>query len=154
MNLLDNDTALLQLEETLQILEDSLQRNVFYNSLDKYYIKRLKQLYSPRFDIEHSESGSYYHATLQCIKALYLDHDAIYQLSLSTKFITSMNYLLEINFYVLDTNTHHSKMTETLLSLSELWGLQSTLDIADLIAQTLIQLRADLINTNEGNIKV
>ncbi len=152
MDLLDNSSAFLQLEETLHILEDSLQHNVFYNSLEKQYIKRLKQLYSPRFDIEHSETGSYYHATLQCIKALYLGVDSVYQIALSEKFKTSMSYLVDINSYTLDTNNHQSKITESLLSLSELWDLQSTLDIADLLVQALIKMRADLINTYEGSI--
>ena len=152
MDLLDNSDAYLQLEETLLILEDSLQHDVYYNSLEKRYIKRLKQLYSPGFDIEHSETGSYYHATLQCIKALYLDSDCVYHLSLSNNFKASMEYLLEINYYTLNTNRHHSKLTECLLSLSQLWGLHGTLDIADLLAQTLIKMRADLINTYEGSI--
>ena len=153
MDLLNNSSAFLQLEETLHILEDSLQHDVYYNSLEIRYIKRLKQLYSPRFDIEHSETGSYYHATLQCIKALYLDSECVYQISLSKKFKASMNYLLEITTYTLDTNSHHSKLTESLLSLSELWELQDTLDIADLLVQTLVKMRTDLINTYEGSIK-
>jgi hypothetical protein len=153
MDLLDNNSAFLQLEETLHILEDSLQHNVFYNSLEKHYIKRLKQLYSPRFDIEHSETGSYYHAALQCIKAFYLDTESIYQIPLSDKFKTSMHYLLAINSYTSDTNTYHSKQTDSFLSLSELWGLQNTLDIADLLVQALIRMRIDLINTYEASIK-
>lgn len=64
-----------------------------------------------------------------------------------------MNYLLEINSYTLDTNCHHSMLTESLLSLSELWELQDTLDIADLLMRTLIKMRIDLINTYEGSIK-
>lgn len=153
MYLIDNSTAFLQLEETLHILEGSLQHDVYYNSLEKGYIKRLKQLYSPQFDIEHSETGSYYHATLQCIKSLYLDSECVYQISLSKRFKVSMNYLLEINSYTLDSSNHHSELTECLLSLSELWGLQGTLDMADLLVQTLINMRTDLINTYEGSIK-
>jgi len=153
MDLLDNNSAFLQLEETLLILEDSLQHNVFYNSFEKQYIKRLKQLYSPRFDIEHSETGSYCHAALQCIKALYLENESVYQLPLSKNFKASMDYLLEINFYTLDTNNHHSKIIECIISLSELWDLQSTLDIADLLVQALSRMRLDLVNTYEGSIK-
>jgi hypothetical protein len=63
MDLLDNNPAFLQPEEFLHIVEYSLQHSVFYNSLERRYLKRLKQLYSPRFDIEHSETSSYYHAT-------------------------------------------------------------------------------------------
>ncbi len=44
-------------------------------------------------------------------------------------------------------------LTESLLSLSELWELQDTLDIADLLMRTLIKMRIDLINTYEGSIK-
>ncbi len=133
MDLLDNNFAVLQLEEILHTLEDSLQHNVLYNSYEKQYIQRLKQLYSPRFDIEHSETGSYYHAILQCIKTLYLDSESVYHIFLSVKFKTSMNYLLKLNSYTLDTNNHHSQLTENLLSLSELWSLQSTLEYRRLI---------------------
>lgn len=152
IDILDKHSAYLQLEETLHILEDSLQHNLFYYSLEKRYIQRLKQLYSPRFDIEHSETGSYYYAALQCINSLYLDKESIYQIVLSEKFVTSMNYLLEINSFALDTNNHQSKLTESLLSLSKLWGLETTLDIADLLVKALMQMRSDLIATYEGNL--
>ena len=152
MDILDNHSAYLQLEETLHILEDSLQYNLFYYSLEKQYIKRLKQLYSPRFDIEHSETGSYTYAALQCINVFYLDYESIYKITLSDKFIASMNFLLDINAYTLDTSNHQSKLTESLLSLSELWRLESTLDIADLLVQTLILMRVDLIETYEASV--
>ncbi len=150
MKILDNNSAFLQLEETLLILEESLQHNLFYNSIEKRYIKRLKQFYSPQFDIEHSETGSYYFATLQCIKLFYLDVDSIYKIPISDNFKTSMHHLLEINAHTLDTRNNQSRMTEQLLILSELWGLQDTLDIADLLVNTLIKMRSNLTNTYEG----
>lgn len=152
MEILDTNTAVLQLEETLLILEESLQQNIFYNSIEKRYIKRLKQLYSPHFDIEHSETGSYYFATLQCIKLFYLDAECTYSIPISDKFKTSMYHLLEINSHTLDSRNNKSRMTEQLLSLSELWHLQDTLDIADLLVFTLNNMRSDLINTYEGTL--
>ena len=83
LDLLDNNPDFLQLEESLHILEDSLQHCVLYKSPEMWYIKRLKHLYSPSLYIEHSETSSHYHATLQCIKALYLETDADHQIALS-----------------------------------------------------------------------
>ncbi|MDW3096006.1 MAG: hypothetical protein R8G33_10065 [Gammaproteobacteria bacterium] len=153
MEILNNNSAVLQLEETLLILEESLQHNVFYNSIEKRYIKRLKQFYSPYFDIEHSETGSYYFATLQCIKLFYLDAERPYRIPLSDKFITSMHHLFEINIHTLDARNNQSGMTEQLLFLSEIWELHDTLDIADLLVNTLIKMRSNLIYTYEGTLK-
>ena len=154
MEILDDNTAVLQLEETLLILEESLQHNIFYNSIEKRYIKRLKQFYSPHFDIEHSETGSYYFATLQCIKSYYLDAECNYRIPMSEKFKVSMHHLLEINSRTLETRNNQSRMTEQLLLLSELWDLHDTLDIADLLVNALIKMRGDLINHYQGTLKI
>ena len=62
-----------------------------------------------------------------------------------------MHHLLALTTSALDANHHHAKITESLLSLAGLWNLQSTLDIADLLVQTLIQMRVDLTKTHAGN---
>ena len=154
MEPLDRNSAVLQLEETLLILEESLQENVFFNSAEKHYIKRLKQLYSTRFDIEHSESGSYYYATLQCIKLLYLDEGCIHQIPMSNRFKLSMHYLLDINNQTLASMKNQSIITEQLLSLSELWELHDTFDIADLLVSTLAKMRKDLNNSFETSLEI
>ncbi len=152
MRLLDENSAVLQLEETLLILEESLQYNVFHHSLEKHYIQRLKQLYSPQFDIEHSETGSYYYATLECIRIFYLVEDSLYKIPMSAKFKTSILHLLDINSHALDSKKYQNRITEQLLALSELWQLQNTLDIADLLASCLSKMRLNLMHTFEKTL--
>ena len=150
MSLTKTSSALLQLEETLLILEESLEFPAFQNATNKKHIQRLKQFYSPLFDFEHSESGSYYYATLRCIKSTYLDEDATYKLSLSPLFTSTILCLLEINTLSLDTKRNKNGITDALVKLANLWGLHNTNDIADLIIAVVSKLREDtitLINT-------
>ena len=145
MSLSKTSIALLQLEETLLILEESMQFPTLQNSISKRHISRLKQLYSPLFDFEHSESGSYYYATLQCIKATYIDDDATYKLSLSSLFVNSILCLLEISTLSLDTKRNKNGITETLLKLASLNSLSDSDDMADLITSVVRKLRNDII---------
>ena len=145
MSLSKTSTALLQLEESLLILEESLQRPAFQNATNKKHIQRLKQFYSPLFDFEHSESGSYYYATLRCIKSTYLDDDAIYHLPLSPLFIQTIYCLLEINTLSLDTKRNKNGIAEALIKLANLWDLHNTNDIADLIMDVVSKLREDVV---------
>lgn len=145
MSLSKTSIALLQLEETLLILEESMQIPTLQNSISKRHISRLKQLYSPLFDFEHSESGSYYYATLQCIKATYIDNDATYKLSLSSLFVNSILCLLEISTLSLDTKRNKNSITETLLKLASLNSLSDSDDMADLITSVVRKLRNDII---------
>lgn len=140
-------SAILQLEETLQILEESLHHNVFSDSTATQHIQRLKQFYSPRFDLEHSESGSYHYAALQCISAYYLEDDAVYQLPLSSIFKESLCLMLEINLLTLDGKRHNNEITEKLLALAELWSLNTILDMPTLLLQTHIMMRSNLIDS-------
>lgn len=145
MSLSKTSIALLQLEETLLILEESLQHPSYQNSTSKRHISRLKQLYSPLFDFEHSESGSYYYATLQCIKATYIDYEATYKLPLSSLFVDSILCLLEISTLSLDTKRNKNSITETLLNLASLNNLSDSDDMADLITSVVRNLRTDIV---------
>ena len=136
------DNALLQLEESLQILEELIQCN---NRATSSYIKRLKQFYSPQFDFEHSESGSYYYAALKCLSINYIEKDAIYRLPLSCRFKDSLQTLLDIALLNIDSPNNNSVAADKLVELATLWEFNSTLDIANLIIQTLQGMRADLL---------
>ena len=146
MPLSSTSVAVLQLEETLLILEESLAQPSLSHTNNKKHISRLKQFYSPLFDFEHSESGSYYYATLQCVKATYIDDNAIYKLPLSTLFIDSILCLLEINTLSLDTKRNSRGITEALLNLARLWNLHHQQDMADLISNVIACLRRDIID--------
>ena len=155
MSTLTTPSAILQLEETLLILEESLQQPTLDNTIQKKHISRLKQLYSPLFDFEHSESGSYYYAALQCIKASYIDDEAKYTLSLSPLFVKSVLCLLEINTLSLDTKRNKNAITEAFLTLAELWDLHKSHDMADLLTHVISHMRAQvtcLLNT-ETNLQ-
>ncbi len=134
-------SPILQLEETLLILEESLQQPALDHRVQQKHIIRLKQFYSPLFDFEHSETGSYYYAALQCIKATYLDEDALYSLPLSPLFIDSLLCLIKINMLSLDTRRNKNGITEALLDLSELWGLQHSHDMAELLTSVVGNMR-------------
>lgn len=146
MSLSSHVTAILQLEETLIILQECLQQPSLNNSPNKKHIARLKQLYSPLFDFEHSESGSYYHAALQCIKYTYIDNKDNQQLDLPPLFINSMLCLLDINTLSLDMKRNNNSITEKLLELSELWSLHQSQDMADLISVALLNMHKQITN--------
>ncbi len=137
-------SAILQLEETLLILHECLHAPNLNNLQTKKHIARLKQLYSPLFDFEHSESGSYYCATLQCIKYTYLDKDAKFNLPLPPLFTKSILCLLDINTLSLDTKKNNSSITEALLCLAALWDLHESMDMADLISEVLVKMRSQI----------
>ena len=149
---LENE-GFLQLEETLQILEESLQHDVFSTHTATQHIKRLKQLYSPRFDFEHSESGSYSYAALRCVSACYLDEDAKYDIPLSSVFKESLELLMQINMLALGANKNKAGLTESLLAISNLWNLNDTLDIPELLLKVLINMRSNLLETSNAHFK-
>jgi len=134
-------SPILPLEETLLILEESLQQPALDHRVQQKHIIRLKQFYSPLFDFEHSETGSYYYAALQSIKATYLDEDALYSLPLSPLFIDSLLCLIKINMLSLDTRRNKNGITEALLDLAELWGLQHSHDMAELLTSVVGNMR-------------
>ena len=144
MNRQIDNNAFLQLEETLQILEESIKVDAVSNQISLHHIQRLKQLYSPLFNFEHSETGSYYYSAIKCVCVDYTDTDAKFDLPLSHEFKQSLNYLLTISLLSLNLSLNKSQLTEQLLLLSELWELNSTLDIPTLLLQTLTHMRLNL----------
>lgn len=144
MSLTDSSSAILQLEETLIILEESLQEPSLNSSSHKKHIARLKQLYSPLFDFEHSESGSYYYAALLCIKSSYIDHQELTSVQLSPLFIKTIACLIDINTLSLDTKRNHNGITEAFLLLSDLWDLQNSYDMAELLIHVLAKMRQEV----------
>ena len=142
------DSAILQLEESLQILEELIQCNPYDNKAITLYIQRLKQFYSPHFDFEYSESGSYYYAALKCLSVNYLEEDAKFNVSLSHSFHHSLKLLIEINLLNLDPRKNQSVIIEKLVTLATFWNLNTTLDMPDLIIQVLKEMRTDLLNSH------
>ena len=142
------DTTLLQLEESLQILEELIQCDPYNDKATTFYIQRLKQFYSPQFDLEHSESGSYYYAALKCLSINYLESDAIFNVSLSQRFQDSLLSLIEISMLNLDLRKNQSTVIEKLVGLATFWNLNTTLDMPDLIIQVLKEMRAELSNSH------
>lgn len=146
-----NDNLVLMLEESLFILEECLHRD---NSLLQdpiivsHHIQTLKRFYSPDFDLDFSESGSYYYAALLSINNCYVSPDAIYHIPLSIRFINSLEDLLHISRLSINFRMHRYKIIEHLQSLSNLWNLHSTLDMQSLILQVLTQMRSDLAGNN------
>ncbi len=144
MNVNSQHSAFLQLEETLLILEESISYDVFSNSASTIHISRLKQFYSPQFDFEHSESGSYFHSALICVNARFVESDAQYVLPLSDIFKQSLAYILQISTLSLNVSLNKTKLTDCLILLAELWGLSTTLDISNLLSQSIHNMRHNL----------
>lgn len=78
-----NDDLVLMLEESLFILEECLLGD---NSLLRdpiivsHHIQTLKRFYSPDFELDFSESGSYFYAALHSIDNCYVSPSAIYHI--------------------------------------------------------------------------
>ena len=141
------DNYILQLEESLQILEELLQCDSDDRRAITCYIKRLKQFYSPQFDFEHSESGSYYYAALKCLSINYLDSDAVYNVSMSVLFKDSLQTLMDIALHNVDSPSNKTIAINKLVELASLWGFNSTFDMVNLIVQILQAMRTDLLAT-------
>ena len=144
------DNSALQLEESLQILEELILCNPGDRRATSSCLKRLKQFYSPQFDFEHSESGSYYYAALKCLSINYLEKDAIYNLPLSLQFKDSLQILLGVALLNVDSPGNKNLAIDKLVELASLWGFNSTFDMANLIAQILQAMRADLLTSTNG----
>ena len=134
----------MQLEETLLILEESISEESLSKITSTLHISRLKQLYSPQFDFEHSESGSYFHSALVCVNSKFIDTHAETRLPVSDVFMQSLSCILEISTLSLNISINKFRLTECLLSLAETWGLNSTLDISILLTQSLHSMRHNL----------
>ena len=142
------EKPVLQLEETLQILEELIQCDTPDHRATASYIKRLKQFYSPQFDLEHSESGSYYYAALKCLSINYLENDAIYNINLSDQFKRSLQTLIEIALLNVESSACKTIAINKLVELATLWGFNATFDMAGLIVKILQGMRADLLSTH------
>ena len=143
---LDNPT-LLRLEETFMILEECLQCDdtPFPSSTIKpHHIQRLKDFYSPQFDFEFSESGSYFYAALKVVSANSLKSESAGSYFLSDQFNRSLDYLLQISLLSLDYQSNRHRVTERLILLADLWQLHDTLDMQILIINVLSKMRAEL----------
>ena len=142
------DSAILQLEESLQILEELIQCSPLDNKTTTLYIQRLKQFYSPQFDFEYSESGSYYYAALKSLSVNYLENDSQFGTSLSHSFQHSLELLIEISLLNMDPRKNQSVIIEKLVALATFWDLNTTLDMPDLIVQVLKKMRTELLSKN------
>ena len=143
----DLSEGLLQLEESLIILEECLQSDHSpfpSTSINSFHIERLKKFYSPRFDFEFSESGSYIYATLRMISVYYLEEEAIYSISFSERFKDSLECLLDISMLSTAYRSNQQAITEKLVTLATLWGLQHISDMESLITTVLANMRIDL----------
>ena len=141
------DTATLQLEESLQILEELIQCNPDDSKSIAVYIQRLKQLYSPQFGFEYSESGSYYYAALKCLSVNYLETDATFNVTLSKRFQSSLLLLIDISMLNLAIRKNQSVVVEKLVKLATFWKLNTTLDMPDLIQLVLKGMRIELLDS-------
>ena len=139
--------AFMQLDETLLILEESISCEALSNITCTIHIARLKQFYSPQFDFEHSETGSYFHSALVCIHSKFID-DSEYSLPLSDIFKQSLSYAIEISTLSLNISVNKTRLTEHLISLAEIWDLSTTLDISTLLSQVLHKMRHDLLQSD------
>ena len=138
LNQINSDT--LKLEETLLILQECLLHTPSTLPLTPIageYIDRLKTFYSPQFDFDHSESGSFFFAALRSVQATFIDKDSPSHIPLSDNFIQSIEYLLEISMLSLSYRTNRSAIVEQLITLSNLWKLNRTLDMRSVIVQVL-----------------
>lgn len=151
-----NDDLVLMLEESLFILEECLQRD---NSLLQdpiivsHHIQTLKRFYSPDFDLDFSESGSYFYAALLSIDNCYVSPGAIYHIPLSIRFKNSLEGLLHISRLSINFRMHRYEIIERLQSLSSLWKLHNTMDMQLLILQALTLMRSDLADNNKTKME-
>ena len=143
-----NDAKLI-LEETLYILQECLQnrKSTFpATSIESHHIKKLKAFYSPQFDFDHSDSGSYFFAALQSIKAQFIDNPADQEISLSINFKQSLECLLDISMLSMNYRKNQNAVIEQLLSLAGRWDLHHSMDIQSLMISILEKMRAELLN--------
>ena len=144
-NQIDN-TTVLKLEETFMILEECLKCDdtPFPSSTIKpHHVQRLKDFYSPQFDFEYSESGSYFYAALKVVSAINFKSESP-EFYFSDQFKRSLEYLLQISLLSLDYQRNQHRLTEQLILLADLWGLHDTLDMQLLIINVLSKMRAEL----------
>ena len=143
---LDNSTV-LRLEETFMILEECLQCDDTpfpISTIKPHHVQRLKKFYSPQFDFEFSESGSYFYAALKVASASSLKSEPAEFYFLSDQFKRSLEYLLQVSLLSLNYQNNQHRITEQLILLADLWQLHDTLDMQLLVINVLSKMRAEL----------
>ena len=146
----------LVLEETLFILEECLQGDnslLLDSPIVSNHIQTLKNCYSPEFDFDYSETGSYFFAALSAIDRCYIGADTLYQLPLSEKFNESLHHLLQISRLSINYRSYNQTIIDHLLTLANLWNLQHSMDIRLLILQTLSLMRSEIKELNTAQSK-
>ena len=136
---------ILKLEETLTILEELLAND---QHVTRQHIQQLKVFYSPLFDFDYSESGSYFYAA---VKSLCLHHEEPADesgLILSEHFKNSLTRLEKIAMLSLNRQKNQSAFVSELLAMANLWDLNQTLDVSDMLQQVLRAMRYDAIQSN------
>lgn len=136
---------LLKLEETLTILEELLNNN---HNVTRQHIQQLKVFYSPLFDFDYSESGSYFYAAVKSLCQQYLLPTDTTGLLLSNRFRVSLNLLEQIGMLSLNREKNQSALVSELLAMAELWNLNQTLDVSDMLQQVLRAMRYDALESN------
>ena len=140
---------ILALEETLVILEECLQGDnsvLLDSAMISSHIKTLKHYYSPEFDFDYSETGSYFYAALNSIHRCYIESDACYQLDFTDIFKASLQHLLCISRLSINYRTYKHTIVDHLLALAKLWRLQHAMDMRILMLQTLALMRSEVNN--------
>ena len=146
-----NSSPLLALEETLFILEECLQGDnslLLDSPIVSDHIQTLKSCYSPEFDFDFSETGSYFFAALSAIDRCYIGANTLYKLPLSEKFTKSLHHLLHISRLSINYRSYNQTIVDHLLSLANLWNLQHAMDMRVLILQTLSLMRLEIKELN------
>lgn len=151
MHIHADTNPILVLEETLIILEECLQGDkslVLDSVIVSNHMQTLKNYFSPEFDFDYSETGSYFYAALNGINKYYIGPDAVYQLPLSVKFTDSLQHLTQISRLSINYRSYKQTIIDHLLALSAIWDLQQTMDMRMLILQTLSLMRTEINDLN------
>jgi len=135
---------LLTIEETLTILEECLNHN---SHGTQQHIQTLKTFYSPVFDFDYSESGSFFYAGVKSLCHHTIERSST-DLILSGAFKQSLITLEKVSLLILDRQKNQSALTNQLLQLAAVWQLNQTLDVPDLIQQAISKMRYDVMQTN------
>ena len=114
------------------------------NKKDGNDIQTFKNCYSPEFDFDYSETGSYFFAALNAIDRCYIETGRLYQVSLSDKFNESLHHLLHISRLSINYRSYNQSIIDHLLTLANLWNLQHAMDMRALILQTLSLMRMEI----------
>lgn len=148
MNKHTDNNPILVLEETLFILEECLQGDnslLLDSTVVSHHIQVLKKYYSPGFDFDYSETGSYFFAALNSINRVYLGPDAIYFFKFCDKFSKSLDYLIRISRLSINYRSYKNSIIDHMLALAKLWNLHHAMDMRILLLRVLSLMRAEVL---------